>query len=180
MWLDGWIRSVHAGMGSSRRRRIGRDPGSPASPPHPSPPSPPCCCPWPRESCRSSLRGARSYIALPTPLLMLRWQRPAVHMLGRRQLLTPGTAAKCSPPPAAAKCSPKCNGGERESIFSSPLSSQCKMHSHLPRLLEVDLEMQSAVEEVNMELHCVVGVSLSLLILPMQVWPVHTDVVCHC
>jgi hypothetical protein len=34
------------------------------------------------------------------------------------------------------------------------------MHSYLPHLLEVDLEMHSAVEEVNMELHCVVGVNL--------------------
>jgi hypothetical protein len=81
MWLDGWIRSVRAGMGSSGRRHIGRDPGSPASPPHPSPPSPPRCRPCPREPCWSSLRGARSYIALPTLLLMLRWPRPAVRML---------------------------------------------------------------------------------------------------
>jgi hypothetical protein len=56
----------------------------------------------------------------------------------------------------------KCNRGERKSIFTSPLSSRCKMPLLLPRLLEVVLVMHSVAEEAFMRLHRSLGVSLSI------------------
>ena len=51
---------------------------------------------------------------------------------------------------------------ERESIFTSPLSSQCKMPTPLPLLLETDFVMHSANGDAKMGLPLIVGVSLSL------------------
>jgi hypothetical protein len=54
----------------------------------------------------------------------------------------------------------KCNHGERESIFTSPLSSQCKLSLRLPLLLEFILVMHSVMGEPFLCLHTSVGVSL--------------------
>ena len=54
----------------------------------------------------------------------------------------------------------KCIAGERRVIFTSPLSSQCKMPTPLPTLLEHHSAIHSAAAEPCMHLHIIVGVSL--------------------
>ena len=56
----------------------------------------------------------------------------------------------------------KCIAGERRVIYTSPLSSQCKMPTPLPILLELHSAMHSATAEAYMYLHIVVGVGLRM------------------
>ena len=46
------------------------------------------------------------------------------------------------------------------SLFTSPFSSQCKIPTPLPILLDLHSAMQSATAEAYMCLHIIVGVSL--------------------
>ena len=53
-----------------------------------------------------------------------------------------------------------CVGGEKESIFTSPLSSRCILPPPLPHLLETILVRHSAGRDAKLALHPSVGVSL--------------------
>ena len=53
-----------------------------------------------------------------------------------------------------------CVGGEMESIFSSPLSSRCKLHAAMPHLLEMNFVRHSIRRDAKMTLHSFVGVGL--------------------
>ena len=91
-----------------------------------------------------------------------------------------GEAAAAAPPLARATCRAAslriCVGGERESIFGSPLSSRCKVPAVLPHLLEMDFVRHSDARGAKMALHFFVGVSLICL---MRHWCCSSTIICR-